>query len=122
MKIRIEDNSVRIRLRKSEVSKLSEEGCLCATTFFAEQLFEYCLEADPGIDDLKASFAGGKITVRLPEPWIQTWPDSPKVGFETSFNAGTSNLHILIEKDFVCLDRDLETQKDQFAHPKQGKI
>jgi hypothetical protein len=122
MKIRIEDNSVRMRLRKSEVSELSRKGRLCATTFFPEQLFEYCLQADPGIADLQASFTGGKITVRLPLAWIQTWPDSPKVGFETTFEVGADSLHILVEKDFVCLDRDPETQKDQFANPKQGKI
>lgn len=122
MKIRIEDNSVRMRLRRSEVAKLSEDGSLCASTVFPEQPFEYCLQADPEIDDLQASFAGGKITVRLPEPWSQTWPDSPRVGFETSFKVGADSLHILIEKDFVCLDRDPETQKDQFAHPRQGKI
>ena len=122
MKIRIEDNSVRMRLRKSEVSKLAEQGCLCATTVFPEQLFEYCLKADPDIGDLEASFASGKITVRMPETWIQTWPESPKVGFETAFKVGVENLHILIEKDFVCLDRDPQTQKDQFANPKQGKI
>jgi len=122
MKIRIEDNSVRMRLRRSEVSKLSEDGRLCATTSFPEQSFEYCLQADPEIDDLQASFSGGKITVRLPEPWLQTWPDSSRIGFESSFKVGASSLHILVEKDFVCLDRDPETQKDQFAHPRQGEI
>ena len=122
MKIRIEDNSVRLRLRKSEVSKLAGEGSLSATTVFPEQLFEYGLLADPGISDMEASFAQGKITVRLPLPWIQSWPDSPEVGFETSFKVGADSLHILVEKDFVCLDRDPETQKDQFANPKQGKV
>jgi hypothetical protein len=122
MKIRIEDNSVRMRLRKSEVSKLAEQGRLCATTAFPEQLFEYCLVADADIRDLEASFSKGKITVRLPEIWVRDWPDSPRVGFEASFDTGDSGLHILIEKDFVCLDRDPKTQKDQFAHPKQGKL
>ena len=122
MKIRIEDNSVRMRLRKSEVSILAEQGRLCATTVFPEQALEYCLEATPDLKDLEASYSGGRITVRLPQLWVRDWPDSPKVGFETSFDTGDSELHILIEKDFVCLDRDPKTQKDQFAHPKQGKI
>ena len=122
MKIRIEDNSVRMRLRKSEVAKLADQGSLCATTVFPEQVFKYCLEAAPDINDLEASLSGGGITVRLPELWVRDWPDSPKVGFESSFDTGDTRLHILVEKDFVCLDRDPETQKDQFAHPKQGKI
>lgn len=122
MKIRIEDNSVRMRLRKSEVSQLAEKGRLCATTVFPEQVFEYCLVATPDIKDLEASFTRGTITVRLPELWVRDWPDSSKVSFETSFDTGDSDLHILIEKDFVCLDRDPATQKDQFANPKQGKI
>lgn len=122
MKIRIEDNSVRLRLRKSEVAKLAEQGRLCAATVFPEQRFEYCLEVSREARDLEASFSGGKIAVRLPEPWVRDWPDSPKVGFEATIDTGSAKLHLLVEKDFVCLDRDPETQKDQFAHPKQGKI
>lgn len=122
MKIRIEDDSVRLRLRKSEVQKLADAGSLCASTAFPEQRFEYCLQAAPDLSDLEASFSEGKITVRLPEAWLRDWPDSSEVGFETSFAFGASSLHILVEKDFVCLDRDPETQQDQFPHPRQGKV
>ncbi len=121
MKIRIEDNSVRLRLRKSEVTALSEGGVLCGSTEFPEHTFKYCLKASPSVSDLQASFSKGTITVLLPESWARGWAAAPTVGFETQQDLDGATLHLLIEKDFVCLDRDPETQKDQFAHPKQRK-
>lgn len=123
MKIRIEDNSVRFRLRKSEVDQLAASGSLCARTVFAEGTFEYCLLSGPSDTDLTASFGQGRIAIRIPAAWVKQWPASSQVGFEnTLFLEGGTRLHLLVEKDFVCLDRDPETQKDQFPNPKQGKI
>lgn len=123
MKIRIEDNSVRFRLRKSEVDQLAASGSLCARTVFAEGTFEYCLLSSPSDTDLRASFDEGRIAIRIPAAWIKQWPESPQVGFENTLTVkGGTSLHLLVEKDFVCLDRDPETQKDQFPNPKQGKI
>ena len=118
MKIRIEDNSVRFRLRRSEVDTLAEAGSLWGTTQFPEGTFSYGLMTEKGLPDLRASLQDGKIIVRIPEEWTVQWPDSPRVGFETSAVVNGSTLHLLVEKDFVCLDRDLAGQQDQYPNPK----
>lgn len=119
MKIRIEDNSVRYRLRKTEVEQLAKEGNVCCLAQFPEAPLEYCLKLDPFKEQLSANFSHGRITVILPEAWGLKWPSSTQVGFEgvLPLQEG-SELQILVEKDFVCLDRDLSTQKDQYPHPK----
>jgi hypothetical protein len=118
MKIRIEDNSVRYRLRKSEVEVLAVEGSLKAAAIFPQGAFEYALQSNPGVSDLKASFSNGRMTVEIPAAWVQEWPGSSRVGFETHMQEGDAPLHLLIEKDFVCLDRDLSSQADQYPNPK----
>jgi len=118
MKIRIEDNSVRYRLRRSEVDTLAETGSLWASTNFPEGQFTYGLQALKGLTDLQAVYEVGKISIRIPEQWVKTWPASSQIGFETQLKWNGATLHLLIEKDFVCLDRDIASQTDQYPNPK----
>lgn len=118
MKIRIEDNSVRYRLRRSEVDTLAEKGRLWATTQFPDGTFTYGLCSEAGLLDLRASQEDGKIVLYIPEEWIAEWPASSRVGFEARIELNGKILHLLIEKDFVCLDRDIAGQTDQFPNPK----
>jgi hypothetical protein len=118
MKIRIEDNSVRYRLRRSEVDTLAEQGSLWARTQFPEGAFTYGLQSKTGISDLRASWEGGKIILYIPREWAVSWPASSKVGFEAQMDVNGESLHVLVEKDFVCLDRDLAGQADQYPNPK----
>lgn len=118
MKIRIEDNSVRYRLRRSEVDTLTEKGSLWATVNFPEGQFTYGLQAIEGLADLQAVYEDGSIIIQIPKQWVKTWPGSPQIGFETDLKWNGVTLHLLIEKDFVCLDRDIASQSDQYPNPK----
>lgn len=118
MKIRIEDNSVRYRLRRSEVDSLAEKGSIWATTQFPEGIFTYGLRTVEGLSDLRASLEGSSIVLEIPADWTADWPESSRVGFETEIRVDGKALHLLIEKDFVCLDRDIASQTDQFPNPK----
>ena len=119
MKIRIEDNSVRYRLRKSEVAALAKEGLLTGVTQFPGSRLEYVLRASPSAGDLKASYSEGKITIEIPGALVREWPDTPRVGFEAYLPVGGARLHLLIEKDFACLDRSPGSQTDQYPNPKE---
>ena len=118
MKIRIEDNSVRLRLRRSEVDALAEQGSLWAETRFPQGVLTYGLTAVKGMSNLQASLEDSKITISMPEEWTSGWPSSPRVGYEAHMEVNGQPLHLLIEKDFVCLDRDLAGQDDQYPNPK----
>lgn len=118
MKIRIEGNSVRLRLRKSEVSRLATEGQVEETTHFPGKPFLYRLRLQAGQVAMDARYSPEGITVSLPEDWGKAWPGEARVGFEgIQPMEGGRELHILVEKDFICLDRDPSKQQDQYPHP-----
>ncbi len=112
MKIRIKDNSVRIRLTRSEVSELSERKQILAKTEFINGDFGYGIECvDQG--ELSASFEVGQIIIQMPTTYVQEWIETDRVTFEGQFG----KLHLLLEKDFVCIDRPEEDQSDNYPNP-----
>jgi hypothetical protein len=123
MKIRIEDNTVRFRLRKSEVTTLAESGIVLSGCRFPNETFSYSIRLDKASSGLAADMEMNEIKIFMPESWGKDWPNQDRIGFEADLNVGNSKiLRVIIEKDFVCLDRDLKTQQDQFPHPKQQKL
>ncbi len=123
MKIRIEDNSIRLRLRRSEVQILEAEGQLTGITRMPGGDFEYQLKLNDSIPSLTAFKTEQGIRVELPLEAGRQWGDSEQVGFEEEVPLGDGEtLRLLVEKDFVCLDRDLSVQKDQYPNPKAGTL
>lgn len=123
MKLRIRDNSVRLRLTRSEVDTLREEGLVEARTDFPGGIdFQYVLESSPASVKPGAFFSNKVMTVRLPETTVLDWATTDQVsiqGEQQLDDGGT--LSILVEKDFQCLtDRD-EDESDMFPHPEAGK-
>jgi hypothetical protein len=121
MKIRIKGNFVRFRLTKSEVASISEQGYLEEQTVFGpapDQIFTYALQSKEGIHQLEASFENNRITLFIPAAEALTWYHSERVGFENDTDNGTEHpLHLLLEKDFVCLDETAEDQSDNYPNP-----
>lgn len=114
MKLRCTKNSIRLRLRKSEVKKLEEEGRIREGVQFDLQnafSFELCIAE---IVDLQASFEKGNICVQIPGKMARHWMHTETVGLEASQAVKGGQLHILIEKDFPCKDRPDEDKSDTF--------
>ena len=121
MKIRIKDNSLRLRLTQKEIHELEETGKLHAHTPFGQgQAFGYSLHLDAAIQQPEGRFEAGEIRVLLPEDMATTWIQSNQVGIEAVQEvAEGSQLHLLIEKDFKCLHpgERREDESDHFPHP-----
>lgn len=121
MKIRIKGNSIRYRLTQTEVKTLAETGYLSEETCFgpeASQKFFYTLEAKTGIDGLRAAFDGGTISLFIPAEAARTWFEEDRVGFAGGEEVAPGiTLHLLLEKDFACLDDSQEDQSDNFPNP-----
>ena len=120
MKLRIRDNSIRLRLTQTEVDRLMREGLVSAQTGFADgDVFRYSLESSPASVKPEASFSKSGIAVRVPESEVLAWSSSNQVsmtGSQTLDDGQT--LEILIEKDFACLaPRTGEDESDMFPHP-----
>ncbi len=124
MKLRIRDNSVRLRLTRTEVDTLRSTGRVSATTSFPEgRRLEYALQCGDDGGQLAATMNGGLITVHVPAAVALEWAESDQVSLsgQQVLDDGAS-LTLLVEKDFACLaPREGEDESDMYPHPKSGE-
>ena len=120
MKLRIRDNSIRLRLMRGEVDTLRDNGTVAARTDFpGGRSFRYLLESSPACVNPEAFFSENEIIVRLPESTVLAWASTEQVSIQGDqlLDEG-GRLKILVEKDFVCLTgRDDEDESDMYPHP-----
>ena len=120
MKIRIHDDSIRLRLDRSEVDTIGKGRPVdCRTRFAGGAEFRYrLLSAD--CDAVSANYDDGRIEVRLPRSTATQWAtDETEVSIRGENDVGDGAMSLLIEKDFECLDpRDGEDQSNRFVNPK----
>jgi len=124
MKLRIRDNSIRLRLTRSEVGTISTVGIVGGTvTFAGDSRLIYCLESSPACVDPSAHFVNGELSVCLPETTVAQWANSAAVSIESEQSLdGGDHLKILVEKDFACLaPREGEDESDMFPHPEENQ-
>lgn len=120
MKLRIRDNSVRLRLTQGEVDAVRRDGLVSAhTTFPGGHVFTYRLESSPASVKPEAFFTGSEMTVRVPEETILGWASSEQVSISDQQPVSDDDaLRILVEKDFACLaPREDEDESDMYPHP-----
>lgn len=119
MKLRIRDNSVRLRLTRGEVEALRDDGLVTARTGFpGGREFRYIVESSPASVKPGAFLSECVITVRLPETTVLAWANSEQVSIRGEQTQDDEQLTILVEKDFVCLaPREGEDEADMFPHP-----
>lgn len=120
MKIRIKDNSIRLRLTQTEVTRFGEKGIIISSTRFGPgNQFEYALQASTDTEAIYGSFDHNRITVHVPAELAKQWTTSQEVGFEAVMDNDTeSGLYLLVEKDFACLmPRTHEDESDNFPNP-----
>lgn len=104
MKIRCTQDSIRYRLRKSDIVALERDNFVMEFVRFPAGVpFKFCLIIDKTISTLAASFQEGTISIFLPEQQALSWINSDVVALETRLITDQpSSLHILVEKDFPC--------------------
>jgi hypothetical protein len=113
MKLRLQSNSLRLRLGKSEVARLLDQGAVEETVSFQAGVnLIYRIQSHPNAETLRAAFETGTITVNVPTDTAEAWAAGDEVGFY----AQDGGLKIAIEKDFRCLTR-AEEEPDAFPHP-----
>ena len=119
MKLRIKDNSVRLRLAQSEVIELAERGTVESVTRFpGGATVRYGLKkTEEG--RITLTWKENTLLVLVPEDKVQIWTESDLVGFSERINmVGSDPLDVVIEKDFKCLtDRPGEDESDLYPNP-----
>lgn len=120
MKIRIRDNSIRLRLTRGEVENIRENGVVRSTTGFpGGRYLRYALESSPACVNPAAFYSDNEIRVCLPEKTVLTWATTEQVSIEGEHTLDDGDrLSILVEKDFACLaPRPGEDESDMFPNP-----
>jgi hypothetical protein len=119
MKLRLEGNSIRLRVRKSDLVALEIHGICKETLIFPNNVvFYYQLQTDNSADKIYTDLSADALSVILPLSMATNWLLSNEVGVEATLDSG---LYILVEKDFPCKDRSNEDKKDTFFELMQDK-
>jgi hypothetical protein len=121
VKLRIQGNSLRLRVSQSELARFTETGCLQETIYFGPGVgsaLTYLLVRDSRVGSLDVEAAPGRVTVLLPAESARSWWSSEQVGIAGEVDLGVRGvLSVLVEKDFACLDRSGEENADTFPNP-----
>ena len=118
MKLRLRENSLRLRLNRSEVLGLInigelEEGVSFGLSPASRLTFRVRIVTDGS--PLTASLEGARITVELAAATARAWAEDITVGLYSETDGG---LKIAVEKDFRCLElRSHEDETDAYDHP-----
>lgn len=123
MKLRLRENSIRLRLLQTEVSQLREMGNVSERIIFGfdpTDTLTYSLRVSGETEKIYAQMIDNQIEIFLPLKMAENWIYTEEVGlYETQVISDLGELNIIVEKDFVCVDRPFdEDNKDAFPHPK----
>lgn len=115
MKLRIQGNSLRLRLNQSEVAQFSKTGFVEDSVQFAPGIsFAYALESLSSLSSPQALYENGWLRVQIPAAEATDWARSDRVGISGDQLVDSSKrLTILIEKDFQCV----HGERDPHAYP-----
>lgn len=125
MKLRILDNSLRLRLSQAEVAQLADaQEVLAMIQFPAGNALPYRIQPSTSAEEISLRYDQDGITVAIPVAQVQEWANSEVVGIAaTNLLENNDTVRILIEKDFQCLTtRAHEDESGLFPHPKDGEV
>lgn len=119
MKLRIKGNSVRLRLSKPEVEQLSYDGAVTEQIHFANADFIYSIKKSFDENNIRAEYHNNQLTVYVPANLLNGWPGNNVISLDNRLADGSlSEVYVLVEKDFKCIDDSSEDQSDNYENPK----
>ncbi|NNC85787.1 MAG: hypothetical protein HKO56_06310 [Bacteroidia bacterium] len=114
MKIRILDNSIRLRFSQTELTQLQTIGAIRKEVHFdGGTQFTYSLNTSDSDKELSADFTNNEMRVFISESKVKELVQTDLVGVENN----DSGLKLLVEKDFKCLTERKEDETELFENP-----
>ena len=108
MKLRLEDNTLRLRLSVEEGADFQREGRLETVVPLGPSVSDrlvYALQREETTPDnaLSIAYTAGRVVVRLPPQIADDWVSSDEVSLRgTMPTTDNQVVHILVEKDLGC--------------------
>ena len=120
MKVRLLENTIRFRLKQSEVRHFGSDGEIKQITIFgplAEDQLTFALRTSHS-NDFHLSFNCKEVVLQVPASVVNEWMNSDMVGIEQSIDTGKGQvINVLVEKDFKCLEHSKNDDDDAFPNP-----
>lgn len=124
VKLRLQFNSVRFRLKRCEVEQLARTGRVEEKILIGtgdDDRFDYVLESTAAVSSSRATVTARGIVVQVPSHEVMKWASTEQVGIEGGQPVDSeTSLRILVEKDFACVDGTDEENADTFPNPLAG--
>ena len=123
MKLRLRENSIRLRLLQTEIAQLRERGSVSEKISFAPgQTFQYSIGISKNGNEIKARFENGGVKIEIPKTLATEWIETERIGLESEQIVDDNlRLKIVLEKDFSCPERPLDPDNaNAFPNPKSS--
>ena len=121
MKLRLQFNTIRFRLKQGEVEQFTRTGRVEEKIISGngdEGTFSYVLESVEAVSSPRATLKPRAIIVQVPPDSVMRWASTDQIGIEGEQPVDNqTSLRILIEKDFACIDGTDEENTDTFPNP-----
>ncbi|MGI8669475.1 MAG: DUF7009 family protein [Aridibacter sp.] len=123
MKLRLRENSIRLRLLQSEVNQLREIGSVSETITLGikpTEQFIYALRISDDIKNVHAQMLNNHIEIFLPVTEAEFWMNNDEEVGIYAVQSITENLdlNVTVEKDFACPTRPADLDNgDVFPNP-----
>ena len=120
MKIRLLDQSLRIRISKTELDTLADGADVIAITDFGFKSIQFVLKKTD-TSGIVLTESQRAICLGIPINYVNRMHTSNKVGFQQRILL-SNNLYLncKIEKDYKCLTERNEDESDLFINPNKG--
>ncbi len=118
MKLRLHENSLRLRLNQAEVAQFSKTGYLEETVEFGPGAsFCYVLESCMKVVSPQVVYRNCELRIQISCAAAKEWVTTDRVGLSGDQPlTGGNQLSILIEKDFKCIHSD-DPDADAYPNP-----
>jgi hypothetical protein len=120
MKVRINGNKLRLRLKQFEVKSFQEKGTVSETMSFGtgdDQQLKFVMTK--GGNTFAVSQSGTHIQITVPASVADNWTSTGMVGFEETVTANHGGqIALLVEKDFECVDGSDDDNAGTYPNPR----
>ena len=125
LKLRFHDNSIRLRLTRSEVARFTTEGRVEAVLKFgpdSSQRVIYSLEAVPGLTSMSVYGSAEYLRICVPSAIAQEWTGTDRIAISARQSVDSQEeLDILVEKEFRQL-HGAKFNPDLYPNPLESSL
>lgn len=127
MKLRIRENSVRLRLDRKDLAELLEHGRVLDVLRFgpsSNHTFTYTVVVGSApLGHPHAQYYAGLLVVTIDLGDAKEWSESEQVGFDHEQAVESGAVRVILEKDFACVDRPTgDEAEDAWAFPNPSGV